>query len=104
MHMRGFFLMSRQSLIVGLLASWTLCFCGCRHDNAAPDPSQSSSILNRLPAPVVAAFRHDHPHIAPASFHVRLFPDGTTHYQLIYLDNTAQPREADYYPDGRPID
>jgi hypothetical protein len=57
----------------------------------------------RLPAPVAAAFRASHPKIAPIRLHVRLFPDGTTRYQVMYVDADGQTRYASYYADGRNV-
>jgi hypothetical protein len=71
---------------------------GC-HSTAPATPN--SDILNRLPASVAQAFAKQHPHVSPSRVHVRLFPDGTTHYQIIYPDPNGQSRDATYLTDGR---
>jgi hypothetical protein len=81
-----------------ILALVFLLSSGCH--TAAPT-AQNSEMLNRLPAPVAAAFAKQHPHISPARIHARLFPDGTTHYQILYSDTSGQIHEADYFADGR---
>ena len=72
---------------------------------AAPPaaPAQASDALSRLPAAVAAAFTKNHPHETASTIHVRLFPDGTTHYQIIFTDSGGQPEQANYYGDGRAI-
>jgi hypothetical protein len=97
------------------IALFTTCLIGCRHSggggaNAAPNQAsvgtaiqQNGDVLNRLPAPVAAAFQKNHPRLSPTRIHVRLFPDGTTHYQVIYLGNDGQTHQAEYYPDGRNV-
>jgi len=65
--------------------------------------AQASDVLSRLPAPVASAFQKDHPHQTASAIHVRLFPDGTTHYQIIYSDANGQPQQANYYANGQDV-
>ena len=65
--------------------------------------AQASGVLSRLPAPVAAAFQKNHSNQTASTIHVRLFPDGTTHYQIVYKDSSGQPQQASYYADGRAI-
>jgi hypothetical protein len=107
MHMRGFFADLRTNQVkfnARFTLMLTLCLIGCHHGNGNADAAaQANNILSRLPAPVAAAFVKQHPHVPPARFHVRLFPDGTTHYQLMYQGSDGQPQQADYYGDGRKV-
>jgi hypothetical protein len=64
---------------------------------------QANDVLSRLPAPVATAFQKNHPNQTASIIHVRLFPDGSTHYQIIYTDSSGQPQQANYYGDGRAI-
>jgi hypothetical protein len=64
---------------------------------------QANDVLSRLPAAVAAAFKKHHPHETASTIHVRLFPDGTTHYQIGFTDSSGQPQQANYYGDGRAI-
>jgi hypothetical protein len=87
------------------VASALLCIlfvAGCRNGSGASG-IQGSDLLNRLPPPVATAFISDHPHSSVARTHARLFPDGSTRYQVIYLDATGQTRQANYYGDGRVV-
>jgi hypothetical protein len=63
--------------------------------------SQNSELFARLPAPVTTAFEKSHPRVAATRVHVRLFPDGSTHYQIIYVDGEGRTRQAEYYGNGR---
>jgi hypothetical protein len=102
-----------KSLAAFLLLT-ALCLIGCHHPSggtgvsALPPPSaapaaEGDDVLRRLPAPVAVAFRKEHPHNAATRIHVRLFPDGSAHYQVIYADNSGQPHQAEYYGDGKDV-
>jgi hypothetical protein len=90
------------------------CLTGCHHENGSSDGSAnqtptasaaatSNQVMSRVPAPVAAAFARNHANASATRVHVRLFPDGTTHYQIMYVDGDGQPQEADYYLDGRKV-
>jgi hypothetical protein len=64
---------------------------------------RSIDALSRLPSPVASAFRKDHPKVSAALVHVRLFPDGSTRYQIIYVDSNGQSQQAQYFADGRSV-
>jgi len=90
-----------------------LCLIGCHHGgdgDMSPNQAavgtavqQNGDVLSRLPAPVAAAFQKSHPRISPTRVHVRLFPDGSMHYQVIYVDGNGQPQQVEYYGDGRDV-
>jgi hypothetical protein len=69
----------------------------------AASPAQTNSALARLPPPVAAAFQRAHPAVTPMLIHVRLFPDGTTHYQITYLGSNGEPQQADYVASGQVV-
>jgi hypothetical protein len=127
MYVRGFFCRSEILTADGIALTRALvkplshisllillALSGCRTGVSSsggfggPQPSAAPVVptndpSNRLPAPVAAAFHRDHPRSTPTAVHVRLFPDGTLHYQVIYVDGNGPSQQAEYFADGRSV-